>query len=298
MRKICFLAAAIVAALPVAQSVRAASIVVPSGIEVPSSFRQIADYGSWRLFEGDAADLPTKSWVLGDAHRLKFDRLLINTRLPVIEAPAGFSLKSPNAAALQIVQFVGPIKDAWLDQLRAAGAVPIQYVDSDGYLVWADVATRSKLDAMVASGQVLQYSKSLPGFIKLGNSLFDRLQRGAPGTEKASVIVQRYRHDGAGGRERFSALGLKPIDDWTPQLGYEIARFEASDAQIRQLIEFPDVFWVGEYVAPRMNDEMQAQILHGNLNADQSTPLEPGYLPWLRSLGFSEEADAYPILDI
>ena len=128
--------------------------------------------------------------------------------------------------------------------------------------------------------------------------MFDRLQRGASGAEKVSVIVQRYRHDGAGGRERFSALGLKPIDDWTPQLGYEIARFEASDAQIRQLIEFPDVFWVGEYVAPRMNDEMQAQILHGNLNADQSTPLEPGYLSWLRSLGFSDDADAYPILDI
>ncbi len=298
MRKVCFLAAAIVAALPAAQVALATSVVVPSEVPTPSDYRQIADYGHWRLFDGDAANLPAKSWVLGDTHWLKFDRLQIDTRLPVIAAPAGFSLKSPVASALQIVQFVGPVKDAWLDQLRAAGAKPIQYVDSDGYLVWADAATRLTLEDMVNSGQVLQFNKPLPGFIKLGNSLFDRLQRGGSSGDKSPIIVQRYRYDGDAGREHFSSLALKPIDGWTPQLAYEIARFEASDEQIRQLVDLPDVVWVGEYIAPAMNDEVQTQILRGDFNAARSGPLEPGYLPWLRSRGFSEDPDAYPILDI
>ncbi len=298
MRKVCFLAATIIAGLPSAQLALATTIVVPSGILTPSGYRQIADYGHWRLFDGDIANLPAKSWVLGETHSLKFDRMQIDTRLPEIAAPAGFSLKSPVAAGLQIVQFVGPIKDAWLDQLRAAGAKPIQYVDSDGYLVWADAAARLKLDGMVNSGQVLQFNQPLPGFIKLGNSLFNRLQRGASNGGKSSIIVQRYRHDGDAGRERFPSLALKPVDDWTPQLGYEIARFEANDAQIRQLVDLPDVVWVGEYVAPTMNDEVQTQILRGDFNADRSGPLEPGYLPWLRSRGFSQDPAAYPILDI
>ncbi len=298
MRKVCFLAAAIFAALPPGRLVRAASIIVPSGVQVPLGYRPIADYGSWRLFEGDAGNLPEKSRLLRDSHLLKFDRLTIDTRSSVMAAPAGFALKSPDGAALQIVQFVGPIKDAWLDKVRAAGALPIQSIDSHGYLVWADAAARAKLDAMVEAAQILQFSTPLPGFIKLGDALFDRLQHGAAAGRKISIVVQRYRHDGDAGRERFSALELKPIDDWTPQLAYEIARFEVSTDQIRALIDLPDVFWVGEYIAPTLNDEVQTQILRGDFNADQSGPQQPGYLAWLQSLGFPDDPDGYPILDI
>lgn len=298
MRKLCALAIAVSASLSSAAQGLAASVILPAAVPVPAGLRVIADYGSYRLLEGDADALPDKAWLLADAHLLKFDRLQIDTRSPVIDAPAGFALKSPNSSALQIVQFVGPIKDAWLEQLRATGATPIQYIDSDGYLVWADAAARTRLAAMVAEARVLQFSQPLPGFLKLGNSLFDRLQRGSAGGNKLTIIVQRFRHDGDAGRERFSELELKPLDDWTPQLAYEIARFEASDEQIRRLIDLPDVFWLGEYIAPTMNDEVQAQILRGQFNANQSAPLQPGYLPWLQSLGFPDDPAAYPILDI
>jgi hypothetical protein len=298
MRKVRFLAAAIVATLCPAAPIAAESLVVPSGVVAPAGSREIADYGAWRLIDGDPAQLPSRAWVLADAHALEFDRLKIDTRRRSIDVPAGFSLKDPVQAGLQIVQFVGPLKDAWLDQLRAAGAVPIQYIYNNGYLVWADAGARSRLSAMVDSGRILQFSQALPGFIKLGDSLFDRLQQGGTGSTPIAVIVERYRHDGSSGREAFAALGLKPLDDWTPQLDYEIARFDLSLDQIRQLIDLPDVFWVGEYVAPTQNDEVQTQIVRGEFNADQSEPLQPGYLPWLISLGFPQDPAAYPILDI
>jgi hypothetical protein len=298
MRKVRFLAAAIAATLCPAAPVAAESLVLPSGVTAPAAYREIADYGAWRLFDGDPAQLPARAWVLADAHRLEFDRLKVDTRLRSIDVPAGFSLKPPVQAGLQIVQFVGPLKDAWLDQLRAAGAVPIQYIYNNGYLVWADAGARSTLASMVDSGKILQFSQALPGFIKLGDSLFDRLQHGSASSSPVPVIVERYRHDGASGRESFTALGLKPLDDWTPQLDYEIARFNLSLEQIRQLIDLPDVFWVGEYFAPSLNDEVQTQIVRGNFNASQSGPLQPGYLPWLESLGFPQDPAAYPILDI
>ena len=290
--------AAVISACMAGAPVLAASVILPAGVPAPADFRLLADYGSYRLFDGDASALPDKAWALADAYLLKFDRLRIDTRVPAIPQPAGFSQQPVTAPALHIVQFVGPLRDAWLAQVRATGAVPIQYIDSFGYLLWADAAARARLDAMAAEGHVLTFSQPLPGFIKLDNALFDRLLHAAAAGERVPIIVQRYRHDGDAGRDRFSAPDLKPLDDWTPQLAFEIARFEASNEQIRQLIDLPDVFWVGLYRAPTMNDEVQAQILRGQFNANQSGPSQPGYLPWLRALGFPEDPDAYPILDI
>ncbi|MGB0133501.1 S8 family serine peptidase [Dokdonella sp.] len=299
MRKFCLLALSISVACPAVLPAMAESWVVPAGIPAPASFRLIADYGSYRLFEGSPALAPSTAWPLADAHLLKLDRLTIDTRLPSFTAPQGFRLAEPSRAALQLVQFTGPVKDAWLDQLRVAGATPIQYIDSNGYLVWADAGARSKLDTLAQAGQILQYSTPLPGFIKLGNSLFDRMNDGSPGDAKVEIVIQRYRHaEDAASRQRFTDMGLKPVLDWSPQLDYEIARFDASLAQVREIIEWSDVFWVGEYFEPALDDEVQAQIIRGHLTADQSEPLQSGYLPWLQALGFPADPQAYPVLDI
>ena len=299
MRKFCLLAMAVGAACQATSGARAESLILPADAVAPPSFRLISDYGSYRLFEGDPALAPADAWPLGDAHALKFDRLRIDTRSGAITPPQGFRLTEPSDAALQLVQFVGPIKDAWLDQLRAAGATPIQYIDSNGYLVWADAATRTRLDGLVVAGRVLQFNEPLPAFIKLGNSLFDRLQSGIQEGSTVSVFVQRFPYSGdVAGRQRFAGLGLKPEVDWSPQLSYEVARFVANAEQIRQIIEWPDVFWVGEYFEPTLNDEVQAQVIRGHLTADQSEPLQSGYLPWLQALGFPADPQAYPVLDI
>lgn len=299
MRKLCLLAMAISASFSSASTARAETWVLPAGTDAPASFRLIADYGSYRLFEGGPALAPADAWSLPDSNVLKFDRLHIDTRSGSIRFPDGFQKATPSAAALQIIQFVGPIKDAWLDQLRTAGATPIQYIDSNGYLVWADAAARSRLGAMVSDGRALQFSEPLPAFVKLGNSLFERMQSVGTDESLLSVFVQRYRHTGdVAGRQRFSELGLKPDADWSPQLGYEVAWLEANVEQIRQIIEWPDVYWVGEYFAPTLNDEVQAQIIRGHLTADQSEPSQPGYLPWLNGLGFPADPQAYPVLDI
>ena len=128
MRTFTVLAAAISACMAGAP-VQAASVILPAGVPAPMDFRLLADYGSYRLFDGDASALPDKAWVLADAHLLKFDRLRIDTRVPAIPLPAGFSQQPVTAPALHIVQFTGPLQDAWLEQLRATGAVPIQYID-------------------------------------------------------------------------------------------------------------------------------------------------------------------------
>jgi hypothetical protein len=293
--------AAIALSLNLVSVAAAETLVLPTGATVPDGSRLLADYGSFRLVEGELARAPAGAWELDGSHLLRFDRLAVDTRRASFDLPAGFSDAHPVGSALQIVQFVGPVKDAWLDRVRATGALPIQYIETDGYLLWADASARARLDALAQSGDVLQFSRPLPGFLKLGNSLFERI-RNAAGQQAASrvpIIVQRFRHgEDTPGRERVAALGLKPDNDWTPQLGHEVARFSANLDQVRGLIELPDVVWVGEYFEPTLNDEVQAQVIRGHLNADASAPLGPGYRAWLESLGFPTDANAYPILDI
>ena len=300
MRRIQLPAAAIALSVSLVSTAAAGTLVLPSSLAVPEGFRLIADYGSYRLVEGELAQAPAGAWELADPHWLGFDRGPVDTRQPSIEVPAGFSDAQPDGGALQLVQFTGPIRDEWLARIRASGAVPVQYIERNGYLLWADAPARSLLEGLARSGDPVQFSAPLPGFLKLGNSLFERARQGSDEAAQAlSIIVQRYRHDDdAAGRGRITALGLKPLDDWTPQLGYEVARFSASLGQVRELIELPDVLWVGEFFEPTRNDEVQAQIIRRHMNNEQSAPLGPGYLPWLGALGFPTDPDAYPVLDI
>jgi len=55
---------------------------------------------------------------------------------------------------------------------------------------------------------------------------------------------------------------------------------------------------VGRYVQRELNDEVQNQILAGQLTGDGSAPTGIGYLPWLLARGFSTNAADYPIVDI
>lgn len=302
MRRVSLLAAAIAATLSVAHAADREKIVLPAGTQAPAGYERIADYGSYSLYRGSPAAMPrgvNGAYVLAEADLLQFDRMRLDTRQSTIEAPAGFTLAAPSGAALHLVQFVGPLKGEWLDQVRATGAQPVHYIESNGYLVWANAAARSALGALAAENKVLQFSQPLPSFVKLGTSLFDRVQRGEAGATRIPITVQMYRHAaGATSKRALEALGLKPENDWSPVLAYENAKFSASLDQIRQIIELPDVYWVGEIHPRTLNDEVQAQIVRGYFNGDQSGPQAEGYLPWLNALGFSTDPAAYPILDI
>ncbi len=51
--------------------------------------------------------------------------------------------------ALVLVQFVGPIKDAWLERLRATGARIVEYVAQNGYIVHAAGTEVDRLAGLV-----------------------------------------------------------------------------------------------------------------------------------------------------
>lgn len=301
MNRLSLLAVAIAATCSTAYAADGGKIVIPAGVAAPAGYERIADYGSFSLYRGNLAALPRNVagvQVLNEADVLQFDRLRLDTQQSPWVAPSGFALKEPSGAALQIIQFVGPLKQEWLDQVRATGAVPVHYVESNGYLVWADNASRAQLAQMADAKAMLQFSKPLPSFVKLGSSLFERLQAGEAASTPVPVTVQVYRHSGQSARHALEAMGLKPDSDWSSILAYENAKFNVTLDQVRQIIEMPDVYWVGEIHPRTLNDEVQSQIIRGYFAAGQAGPVGPGYLPWLDSLGFPDTPAAYPVVDI
>jgi hypothetical protein len=200
------LVAAIVLAslLPVAAAPQAAApAIAPVAQAAPTAHKALApaglldsaasgvvlwhDYGSFGLYKlSDAAlaGLPTavRSQIQIDPQMdvILFDRHPIDTAAGDANLPALLASKAPAGPALHLVQFVGPIQDAWLEAVRATGAQLVQYIANNAYMVWADAASRSQLDALAADGNFVQFSGAYQPAFKLGPSIEQRILEQSP----------------------------------------------------------------------------------------------------------------------
>lgn len=272
--------------------------------------RLLEDYGSFALYAVDdrtLASAPAGVQVEDDADVLQFAAHPFDTQHDTLVAPPPFSLHAPFGPGLQIIQFVGPLKQAWLDTLASKGIKPVQYVASNGYIVWADSGAQQQLATLRAQSSWLQYAAPYYGFLKVDPHLSTRLAHNDP-TEEVDIVVQVYRHDGADATHRFvESKGVVPPNQlapvgsgataytWTPILAFENLRLRVHVSDIAAIAERTDVTSVGEYVAPQKFDEKQDIILSGDFAPGPATP---SYLQFLIGHGFSQVAADYPIVDV
>jgi len=206
---------------------------------------------------------------------------------------------SAREPALHLVQFVGPIKDNWLREVETTGATIIQYIATNGYLLWADGASRRRLATMAGQGEFVQQSGPYPPSLKIGPSLSGRLNQEEDSGTLLPVMIQIYRHD-----ERLQTEALidersaDVLSDWTPILSYQNRIVTVRLGDVEEIARRPDVFWIDERLERHLMDEVQTQIMAGNLSTDQSGPDAPGYLSWLDGHGFSTDPYDYPIVDV
>ncbi|HEX8682976.1 MAG TPA: S8 family serine peptidase, partial [Ardenticatenaceae bacterium] len=269
--------------------------------------RLLHDYGAFALYSvsDEALSGLRGVRVADEMDVLLFDGQPIYTRDERRNAPEANSQAAPQGPALHLIQFVGPIKPEWLDAVEAAGARLVHYVANNGYLVWADDAARARLDLLAGNSDFLQYSAPYRAELKLGASLRDvaAIESGEKpepqSEERVTVTIQMVEHSGSAASEGvIRRLSTRLLSDWTPVLEYRNATVEVRASDIADIAALSDVYWIGEYTEPELLDEVQGQILAGNLNAAQSGPSGPGYREWLDSYGFSQNPDDYPIVDI
>jgi subtilisin-like proprotein convertase family protein len=272
-----------------------------------ASGRLLARYEAFDLYEisPSAAEQLGSGRLAGIEVREDFDRLELkaapfNTRLHAEAPQIPTPLREPAALRgerLFLVQFVGPLRDEWLRELRKAGATPVYPVPVNGYLVWGDPGSVSAARPK-ALGAALQYVGTYHPYYKLAPALRERVAR-TEGNDELVVTVQRYAAAGpSAARQAVSRLASKLLLPWQPILGFESCRIQIRPDRLTELLAQPDLVWIEPWVEPHLLDEVQNQILANVLRDDQKGPRAPGYLAWLRDRGLSLNPEDYPIVTI
>lgn len=265
----------------------------------------LEDYGSFALYDVDVRQIPSPApdiQIRRDANLLQFVARTLDTR----SAPS--SLSAPvSEAGLQVVQFIGPIKQEWLTALSARGVEPVQYIANNGYVVWTEAEASIHMTELIKQVDWLQFSSPLRGLLKIDPRLDKRIEAGHADDE-ADIVVQVYRHANAGPTHTFieskrivAVAQLGPLghgaagQTWSRILDFENLMLRVRVSDIPAIANRADVSSVVEYVAPKMMDEKQGIILAGDFTARLTTR---DYLQFLVDHGFSQNEGNYPIVDV
>ncbi len=263
------------------------------------------DYGSFALYRVSQTALNAlpadvrDQLVVNEMNQLMFNEVSIDTKLATPTSAAATAGPETTGETLHLVQFVGPIKEEWLQEVESTGAKLVQYIATNGYLLWTNDNSREQLDRMTAEGNILQFSQPFPSSLKIGPNLTERLDTNANPDTIVKVVVQMVTHKRQEESEQtIQAMATDQNTNWVPVLAFQNADFTVRLGDVEALASLPDVYWVEERLERELLDEVQGQILAGNFNGDQSGPAGPGYLAWLSSYGFSTNPADYPIVDV
>ena len=266
----------------------------------------VADYGTYRLYRiADDALAALRSsdrksvTVRDDMDVIQLDAYRLDARSPVVNIPPSLTATDSPGRALHLVQFVGPVKQQWLDRLEHDGIRAVQYIESNAYLVFADAAGRKVLDQLATQGAVVQYSGPYHPYYKLGPTLRDPVSKAAGPDRLVPVTIQILDHDGSTATEKRIASAASSIDsDWEHVLTYRNIKATLPLSRVAEIAGLPDVTWIGERLPITRNDEKQGQLVAGHLNGPRTGPSAPGYKAFLDSKGFSTDPNAYPIVGL
>jgi subtilisin-like proprotein convertase family protein len=268
----------------------------------------LVDYGAfalWRIPETEAtaaARANASVSVKDDFDTIGLRGGAIDTRGTPPAAPAGLAQAKSNGPQLWLIQFIGPIKEAWLDDLRANGLQIVWYMPQNAYVVWGDGVAIDTLTRAAQKSPVIQFTGAYHPAYRLAPPL-QQAARTRAAADTVSVTVQFYTtRNTSQSVAALRALGGTIRRELSTVETLTSLSLDVPIGQIVAIANWPDVFNVEPYVAPRKRDEAQGQIVAGNVTTAGGTVVPTGgtgsYLAWLASKGFPTTPSSYPIVDV
>ncbi|MEP7339947.1 MAG: S8 family serine peptidase [Acidobacteriota bacterium] len=144
--------------------------------------RQIADYGSYQIFNVDTATVRQLGVRDGATARDEDNVILLNSgaldtqsldvqlkrRSPSIKATqAGGKPGKAESKGMHLVQFAGPVKPEWHAALAETGVEIVSYIPSNAYLVFGDAAAFSRLKTMIQTSDFVQWNGDYDAAMKM-----------------------------------------------------------------------------------------------------------------------------------
>jgi uncharacterized repeat protein (TIGR01451 family) len=207
-----------------------------------------------------------------------------------------------NGPQFWMVQFVGPTKEAWLNDLRAAGLDLVMYMPNNAYVIWGDGPALARLDALAQMSTVIQYTGAYLPAYRLESSLQQTSQR-VPANQPVSVTVQLYTTNTIS-QSLASLRGLGGPVHRAPSTVSMLTNLslDLPAGQLWTVAGWSDVFNVEPYTPPVKMDEAQGQIVAGNITTSGSLVIPVAgtgnYLAWLTGNGFPMTPASYPIIAV
>ncbi len=212
-----------------------------------------------------------------------------------LQAVASPGSESTGSSQFRLIQFVGPVKRAWLEQLEASGLEAIAYVPNNAYLVRGDSNARARLmsrnqNAEARGEGFVQWEGAFLEEHKIHPALGEAM---ADATGEITVAVQlalgkdeRNARDNAEVKQA-RKLASRVLVDAYGVLNFTNLRMKIDASRIAGLAALPSVVNVEPWTPPQLLDERSDQIVAGELTADRTAPRGPGYVAWLAAHGFS-----------
>lgn len=285
-----------------------AKFVVPKGDPKEAKLeaggaKLLVDYGAFRLWGVDDSRQSMSIVSQSEAGRVSSKIILRGGRFQDTRtaSPANAAAKSSRSAAdggeFQVIQFVGPVRGEWSDKLRSTGAKVVSYMPENAYVVWVGDAGRTAFEAFSRSDEVQWTGNFEPSWRR--SPRLDAARIGGSG--QVDVTVQIL--DGPSAKATIAKLlsiSTKVLARPSQVLDWMNVSVKTTPTRISEIASWPDVFNVEPYVVPKKRDEVQGQIMAGNLTTVGGAvrPTGPGYLDWLESKGFPSTPSSYPVVDV
>jgi hypothetical protein len=273
-----------------------------------SGAEKIVDYGAFSLWRTPAQ--PIRGFSVGPARGQPLDDriYLRGVTIDPVQGPAGLNSMPPGGStpgALRyqepeegfwMVQFLGPEHPDWRAALKAAGLEVVAYIPNHAYVVWGS-RPASALEEVASATQAVQWTGAYEPLYRLAPALRDL----AASSSAQAVTVQVFQQEHS--QETIDILVGLALDVYhapIPIGNTILLRILAPASALWEIAAMPGVVNVEPYRAPELLDEIQGQILAGNLVRQGAImlPSQPGYLDWLKSKGFTENPQDYPLVDI
>ena len=125
----------------------------------------VVNYGSYWLAQTDDKHFKALQANYGDRairgnylNHIELRGVQIDTSAGEPSVPAGMRQVETSGKHLRLIQFKGPVKPDWLDQVKATGDIRvISYVPNNAYIVWLDSKSEQKLATLAASKGPIQW---------------------------------------------------------------------------------------------------------------------------------------------
>jgi subtilisin-like proprotein convertase family protein len=256
-------------------------LVVPSEARAESALadsdaRVIARYDDFTLVEAMGED-ERRLRDAGAARRDDMRRVRLgDTTIDPLAARASLASKGGAHAGgeLVLMQFVGPVKDAWLERLRETGGRVVGYAAQNAYIVHARGRAVQRLADLVGTDTSVRAAVSVEAGDKYA------------GARPTGPVAVQTVAGGPGRDARARARSLGPsLHEDSDVAGVTTQFLQLEAEEVAELASDPAVLRVEEWFEPELLDERASQIAAANLSA--GLPTQPGYLAWLESEGFS-----------